>query len=126
MQTVEQTVATTRHPLDPLTGDEIQAASSILKRERGLDADYRFVYVMLNEPSKKDVLAFKPGNGVQVDREAFIVLRDRSKGKAFEAVVSLTKEKVVSFDEIEGVQPSIILEEFMAVGDTNPQGPPRQ
>src|ERR671936_1494230 len=117
MQTVEQTVATTRHPLDPLTAGEVQAASSILKKERGLDADHRFVYVMLNEPSKKDVLAFKPGNGVQVDREAFIVVRDRSKGKAFEAVVSLTKEKVVSFTEIEGVQPSIILEEFMAVDD---------
>jgi primary-amine oxidase len=117
MQTVEQTVATTRHPLDPLTGDEVQAASSILKKERGLNADHRFVYVMLNEPSKKDVLAYKPGNGVKVDREAFIVLRDRSKGKAFEAVVSLTKEKVVSWKEVTEGQPSIILEEFMAVDD---------
>src|ERR671934_227743 len=81
MQTVEQTVATTRHPLDPLTAGEVQAASSILKKERGLDADHRFVYVMLNEPSKKDVLAYKPGNGVKVDREAFIVLRDRSNGE---------------------------------------------
>src|SRR5919197_202593 len=117
MQTVEQTVATTRHPLDPLTEEEVKAASSILKRERGLDADHRFVYVMLNEPSKKDVLAFKPGNGVEVDRQAFVVLRDRSKGKAFEAVVSLTQEKVLRFKEVEGVQPSIVLEEFMAVDD---------
>ncbi|HMH56148.1 MAG TPA: hypothetical protein VK535_07770, partial [Gemmatimonadales bacterium] len=57
MQTVEPAVATTRHPLDPLTADEVQAASSILKKERGLDAGHRFVYVMLNEPAKKDVLA---------------------------------------------------------------------
>ena len=92
MQTVEQTVATTRHPLDPLTGDEVQAASSILKKERGLDADYRFVYVMLNEPSKKEVLAFKPGNGVQVDREAFIVLRDRSSADGRVVKLGLTEE----------------------------------
>ena len=57
MQTVEPAVATTRHPLDPLTSEEVQAASTILKKERGLDAGHRFVYVMLNEPAKKDVLA---------------------------------------------------------------------
>src|SRR2546423_2652022 len=103
MQTVEQTVATTRHPLDPLTGDEVQQASSILKKERGLGADHRFVYVMLNEPSKKEVLAMKPGNG-QVDRQAFVILRDRAQKKTIEAVVSLTKEKGVRFGEGDGRQ----------------------
>jgi len=117
MQTVEPAVATTRHPLDPLTSEEVQAASTILKRERGLDAGQRFVYVMLNEPAKKDVLAWKPGNGTQVDRQAFIVVRDRTKRKTFEAVVSLTQEKVVSWEEIKGVQPSIMLEEFMTVDE---------
>ncbi len=78
MQTVEPAVATTRHPLDPLTSEEVQAASTILKKGRGLDAGHRFVYVMLNEPVKKDVLAWKPGNGTQVDRQAFIVARKRS------------------------------------------------
>ena len=117
MQTVEKAVVTTRHPLDPLSADEVQAASSILKKERSLDAGHRFVYVMLNEPAKKDVLAWKPGNGTQVDRQAFIVLRDRPNRKTIEAVVSLTKEKVVSWDEIEGVQASIMLEEFMTVDE---------
>src|SRR5436309_15860067 len=106
MQTVEQTVATTRHPLDRRTGEEVQAASSILKKERGLDADHRFVYVMLNEPAKQEVLAYKPGNGVQVDRQAFVVLRDRSKKKSYEAVVSLTNQKVVDYREVDKVQPS--------------------
>src|SRR5256885_7494681 len=94
MQTVEPAVATTRHPLDPLTSEEVQAASTILKRERGLDAGQRFVYVMLNEPAKKDVLAWKPGNGTQVDRQAFIVVRDRTKRKTFEAVVRSEERRV--------------------------------
>jgi len=117
MQTVEPAVVTTRHPLDPLTADEVLAASSILKKERGLDAGHRFVYVMLNEPAKKEVLAWKPGNGSQVDRQAFIVLRDRPNRKTIEAVVSLTQEKVVSWKEIEGVQASIMLEEFLTVDE---------
>jgi primary-amine oxidase len=123
MQTVEQAVATKRHPLDPLTADEVQAASSILKKERGLTSDQRFVYVMLQEPSKKEVLAYKPGNGVRVDRQAFIVLRDRAKKSTIEAVVSLTNEKVVSFKPIEGVQSSIMLEEFMTVDEVVKKDP---
>src|SRR2546429_6252756 len=117
MQTVEPAVATTRHPLDPLTSEEVQAASTILKKERSLDTGHRFVYVMLNEPAKKEVLAWKPGNGTQVDRQAFIVVRDRTRRKTFEAVVSLTQEKVVSWEEIKGVQPSIMLEEFMTADE---------
>ena len=117
MQTVEPRVATTRHPLDPLTAEEVQAASSILKKERGLDAGHRFVYVMLNEPAKKEVLDWKPGNGADIDRHAFIVIRDRARRKTFEAVVSLSNEKVVRWDELTNVQASIMLEEFMAVDE---------
>lgn len=35
-----------RHPLDPLTAEEIEAVSRILKQERGLAASARFVYVL--------------------------------------------------------------------------------
>src|SRR5438445_580407 len=117
MKTVEPAVATTRPALDPLTSEEVQAASTTLKKDRRLDGGHRVVYVMLNEPAKKDVLAWKPGNGTEVDRQAFMVVRDRTRRKTFEAVVSLTQEKVVSWEEIKGVQPSIMLEEFMTVDE---------
>src|SRR5438445_10429760 len=117
MKTVEPAVATTRPALDPLTSEEVQAASTTLKKDRRLDGGHRVVYVMLNEPAKKEVLAWKPGNGTEVDRQAFIVVRDRTRRKTFEAVVSLTQEKVVSWEEITGVQPSIMLEEFMTVDE---------
>ena len=45
------------HPLDPLTGAEIEAATSILKRDRHLRDSARFVYVTLREPPKDTVLA---------------------------------------------------------------------
>ena len=117
MQTIEPRVATSRHPLDPLTAEEVQSASSILKKEQGLDGGHRFVYVMLNEPAKKEVLAWQPGNGTEIDRQAFLVIRDRPRRKTFEAVVSLSREKVVRWDELTNVQASIMLEEFMAVDE---------
>ena len=44
---------TTHHPLDPLTGAEIEAATSILKRDRHLADTARFVYVTLRNPPRK-------------------------------------------------------------------------
>src|SRR2546429_4813826 len=88
MQTVEPSVTTARHPLDPLTPAEIEAASSTLKRARGLADSARFVYVTLREPPKEVVLSFRDGD--PIDREAFVLLRERSDRKTYEAVVSIS------------------------------------
>src|ERR1700734_3678470 len=81
-----------RHPLDPLTGAEIEAATGILKRERNLADSARFVYVTLREPAKETVLDHQPGQAP--DREAHIVLRERSEHKTYEAIVSITDGQV--------------------------------
>ena len=47
-------------------------------------------------------------------REAFVVLYEKAERKTYEAVVSLTEQAVVSWKHIEGVQPPIMAEEFMA------------
>src|SRR5208283_214449 len=59
--------ATVRHPLDPLTGSEIEAATSILKRDRGLADSTRFVYVTLREPDK-DTVQHHPAGRHQLHR----------------------------------------------------------
>src|SRR5579859_2835997 len=101
-----------RHLLDPLTAEEIEAASQILKRDRGLAASARFVYVTLAEPAKDTVLRYRPGDAF--DREAHIVIRERAEGATYEAVVSLTAGEVRLWREVPGVQPAIMLEEFVA------------
>ena len=100
------------HPLDPLTGGEIEAATSILKRDRHLKDSARFVYVTLREPDKDTVLSYRKGQAI--DREAHIVLRERAERKTYEAVVSLTTGDVKLWTELPGVQPAIMLEEFLA------------
>ena len=97
------------HPLEPLAAEEIAAASAILKADKGLGPTARFVFIDLHEPPKAAVQA-----GDAVPREAFVVLYEKAERKTYEAVVSLTDRSVVSFEHIEGVQPPITAEEFMA------------
>src|SRR5215467_16180441 len=59
MTTAEQVRVEVRHPLEPLTAEEIEAATQILKQDRGLAASARFVYVTLREPSKDAVLRYQ-------------------------------------------------------------------
>lgn len=121
MQTVEQSVATARHPLDPLTADEIEAASGILRQARGLADSARFVYVTLREPPKEQVLSFKKGD--PIEREAAVVIRERAERKTYEAVVSLTSAEVRSWREVPGVQPAIMFEEFLAAEEAVKRDP---
>src|SRR5215471_21369530 len=111
MQTVEPSVATARHPLDPLSPEEIEATSGILKSQRGLADTARFVFVTLDEPDKQAVLGFTPGDAIE--RRAFVIVRERAERKTYEAVVSITRGEVVSWEEKTGIQPPIMFEEFL-------------
>jgi primary-amine oxidase len=101
--------ATVSHPLEPLTEGEIRAAVDLLRSQGELDNGYRFALVTLREPLKERVLDFRDGD--PVDREAFAVLLDKSDGTAYEAVVSLTDEKVRCWKRLPGAHPPIMQEE---------------
>ena len=76
------------HPLEPLTTEEISATTEILRAKQKLKDSHKFVSVVLREPPKEKVLGFR--NGDYIEREAFAILLDRSDGKAYEAVISLS------------------------------------
>jgi primary-amine oxidase len=93
IEPVRQTV-TPDHPLTPLGADEIRAARAIIS-ECGLLTDrVRFVYLALEEPDKKTVLAFAPGD--PIERRARVLLLDRATGKGSDLVVSITEGRIVS------------------------------
>ncbi|MBJ7599061.1 primary-amine oxidase [Candidatus Nephthysia bennettiae] len=112
MQTVQRSVTTRSHPLDPLSAEEIETAASTLRSERELDGGVRFVYISLKEPAKEVVLAFRPGD--TVERQASVLLRDKTRRTTYEAVVSVTRRAVTSWREVPGMQPPIMFEEFVA------------
>ena len=101
----------TSHPLDPLGADEIGRAWQIMCEQRNPGPRTRVVFIMLHEPVKKVVLAHRPGD--PVERCAFIVLVDSGAGRTYEAVVSLTEGRVLSWVHVPGAQPAIVLDEFV-------------
>jgi primary-amine oxidase len=112
LTTAEHVRVGVRHPLEPLTAAEIETVSQILKRDRGLADSARFVYVTLREPAKDVVLKYQPGE--VFDREAHVLIRERAERTSYEAVVSLTAGEVRLWRELPGVQPPVMLEEFLA------------
>ena len=111
-----------QHPLDPLTVEEIAAATTITRTQYSLGKQFRFPIVVLNEPPKNVVLNFQLGD--PITREAFLILLDNATGKTYEAIVSLTQETVTSWKYIPDVQPRIMADEVVeceAVIKANPE-----
>ena len=101
------------HPLDPLSAAEIARAWEIVRKERELGTRVRVIFVMLHEPAKKVVLQHRPGDAVE--RAAFVVLVDSATGKTYEAVVSVSAGRVLSWEHVPGAQPAIVLDEFVEI-----------
>src|SRR5207253_10051070 len=98
------------HPLDPLSAQEISAAVAILRTSGKLGSNVRFATVVLQEPSKEVVLNFKDGD--PIEREAFAIILDNDDGATYEAIVSITSNRVKGWKHIPEVQPCVMLDEF--------------
>ena len=103
------------HPLEPLTAEEVTAATTLLKEARGLGATARFVFVHLHEPTKAALAGWSPES--PLPREAEIVLYERGERMLYEAVVSLSEGSVLSWRARPGVQAPVMAEEFFATED---------
>jgi primary-amine oxidase len=106
-----------------LDGGEITRAVGILRRERPLTPEARFVSVTLNEPSKDYAAVPEPdhprtgqppstGPAATVPREAFIVLLEPRQHATYEAVVSLTAGSVRSWQRVIDAQAPLTPAEF--------------
>jgi Cu2+-containing amine oxidase len=91
------TIPTVRHPLSPLTGEEIAASIAILRASGKATSTMKFSTVTLNEPSKEFVLNFKPNTSIE--RESRIHLTD-ADGTIYEATVSVSKFNVKEWNKI--------------------------
>ena len=94
-----------RHPLDPLTASEIERAVALVRAEERLSARARFTLVWLREPDKHVVRTF--GEGDHVPREVLMTVLDKEVERVYRIRVSLSDERIVSWDEIPGVQPPV-------------------
>jgi primary-amine oxidase len=107
------TTASTDHPLDRLTADEIARNRVVLEKAGLVSPTTRFPLVLLAEPAKGDVLAWTPGD--TLDRRVRTTMLDRHTGEVTEVLVSLTDEAVLTTRTVDVVaegQPPIMGEEF--------------
>lgn len=98
------------HPLDPLTAAEIETAAKAVSAAPQFPAGGRFATLVLKEPPKSEVLAFKAG--APVARQAFAIVLDRRHNRTFEAVADVTTARLVSWTEVRGVQPVVLASEW--------------
>lgn len=99
------------HPLDPLNADEITRAAALVKADSRFPAGGLLPTIDLQEPEKAAVLAYRPGSGASIPRQAFLVVFDRPGDRVFEAVVDLTAGRIASWKSVERVQPIMMLGE---------------
>jgi primary-amine oxidase len=98
------------HPLDPLSRDEITSAAKVIRAAPQFPPAGKFASLVLKEPAKADVLAFRPGTALT--RQALAIVLDRLHNRAFEAVVDLTPSRLASWAEVKGVQPAVLDSEY--------------
>ncbi len=96
------------HPMDPLTSDEYVAVITILKAEKLVDDSSRYSLITLQEPDKAAVLGWKPGG--TLPRAAFAIVKKGAE--TFEAIIDIDQNEVVSWKQIHGVQPGVLIEEW--------------
>lgn len=88
------------HPLDALTVDEYWKTYNLLQTAGKLAEKTIFASVLLREPPKAQVLAWKPGKPMPRKVDA-VLLTD---GKSYEAVVDITAGKIDSYTELKNYQ----------------------
>jgi primary-amine oxidase len=105
--------AAERHPLDPLTKEELASTVRLLRAHNKVTEQSRFPIIVLHEPPKDEVLRYAPGSPLR--RQAFAVVYERARNQTFEAIVDLAAKKVASWKEIPGVQPPLMEEDLHMV-----------
>ncbi len=113
----QEEAAVSSHPLDPLSPEEIEAAYEVLTAEEDVGEESLCIKIELAEPEKGTMRAYRDG-GDAPDRRARIVIRNSSDRKTMEGLVSLDEATVLEFEHVEGAQPSIAIEEFIACEET--------
>ncbi len=96
------------HPLEPLTANEMKTAVGIIRDQKKIGSEYRYISVALKEPSKEKIKT------ALHDREAHVVLYDSKRKMAIDAELSITGKTIEQWKEVPGVQPTLAVDEQIA------------
>jgi primary-amine oxidase len=101
------------HPLDALTPAEYWVVYKTVRDSGHTEEKTLFSSILLHEPDKQYVLAWKPGE--PIERKADVVLY--YKGHSYAALVNISTAKVESFEELKTAQAPFTTTEEQEVND---------
>jgi primary-amine oxidase len=101
------------HPLEGLKSQEYWAVYEILQATGKMDADTYCISVLLHEPAKDRVLAWKAGDAIS--READVILM--RKGVTMELRVDIAGRKVETWKQRKDMQAAFFVSEFIGLGE---------
>lgn len=103
------------HPFDPLSPAEIEAAVALVKKTHG--DSLLFHVVTAQEPRKAAMTAWlaAPAVAPRPARVAEVVVISNPSGTVYDGLVSLDESKILSWEQLEGEQPIILMEELQHV-----------
>jgi primary-amine oxidase len=108
-----------QHPLEALRTQEYWTVYEVLQASGKIDPETYCASVLLHEPAKNAVLAWKPGEAIP--READVILL--RKGLATEALIDIAGRKLESWKEVKGVQAPLISSEFVELAEVMKKDP---
>jgi primary-amine oxidase len=103
-------MAAAAHPLHPLSAEEIRQVVAILRRDRDVGPRWRFGWIELREPHKETVRGFASGDAIE--READVVCWNRDDGQTYKARVSISGDRVLSWEHRPGEQGNFTVDEY--------------
>lgn len=106
-------------PLDALTPQEYWTIYRTVRDDGHAHEKTLFASILLHEPDKQAVLAWKPGD--PISREADVVLLD--DGKSYAATIDITGKKVEGFHELKGEQAPFTSDEEHEVNEAIKKDP---
>lgn len=107
-----------RHPLDPITVDEISTLKSVLEMAGYKGESIRYSYVLLREPARETLENFVAGG--PVPREIGVLVTDVTARKMTDIVVDLPSRSILSKTELNPAEDGwgpVMEEDFIAAGD---------
>jgi len=107
------------HPLDALKTQEYWAVYDVLRDSGKIDSDTVTHSVLLHEPAKDRVLAWKPGDPIFREAEVILV----RKGVTIEALVDIADRKLESWRERKDVQAPVTRNEFHELDEVMKKDP---
>jgi primary-amine oxidase len=106
-----------KHPLEPLTAEEIRTAVATVRADGRIGEGARFATVTLDEPTKEALSAFRPGD--PIERRVHLVIVPGPESTVIEAIVAMAAPgtssgaAIVSWVERSDVRPALLFEESM-------------